>query len=202
MGKLASGARQGHPYRSCTLIVAVLGYLLEPFLDVPGVMKHVQSELLSMHPAHPYGDPASKHASGPRENGLSLVGTDIIEPMYQPSDTLSRADLGYLNHSIKSPGCPASVLLSALGTSSLRSTGGMNNESGSGGSGDDGRGGSGGDGSVGAAKHLARRSSAEGGDNGMSGEGGGVVVRHAGGDGGVAADSSVSNGSVSSEWGT
>ncbi|GKF80477.1 hypothetical protein Tco_0239079, partial [Tanacetum coccineum] len=38
---------------------------------------------------------------------------------------------------------------------SARSTGGMNNESGSGGSGDDGRGGSGGDGSVGAAKHLA-----------------------------------------------
>ncbi|GKB36745.1 hypothetical protein Tco_0881687 [Tanacetum coccineum] len=80
--------------------------------------------------------------------------------------------------------------------SSLRSTSGMNSDAGSGGSsGDgsgndvgtgggkysnDGRGGSGGggkysnDGSACAAKHLARRSSEEGGDSEMSGDDGGV----------------------------
>nr|GFA32931.1 hypothetical protein [Tanacetum cinerariifolium] len=81
--------------------------------------------------------------------------------------------------------------------------GGMNSDVGSGGSGSDGNGydvGTGGgkyinDGIVGAAKHLARRSSVEGGDSEMSGDGGSV----GGGSGGVAADSSVSNGSVSSK---
>ncbi|GKD51016.1 hypothetical protein Tco_1279992 [Tanacetum coccineum] len=133
--------------------------------------------------------------------------------------------------------------------SSLWSTGdGTNNDAGSGGDGngddvgtgggkysDDGRGGNGGDGcsgcdddgSAGAAKHLARRFSIEGGDSELSGDGGGggkarslstfssdekcigtsgridilAVVRYVSGDGGVATDSSVSNGFVSSEEG-
>nr|GEU49954.1 hypothetical protein [Tanacetum cinerariifolium] len=79
----------------------------------------------------------------------------------------------------------------------LRSTGGgMNSDAGSGGSGGDGNGndvgidgGSGDDGSAGAAKHLARHSSAKGGDGDTSYDDGGV-------------DSSVSNGHVSSEEGT
>ncbi|GKG18100.1 hypothetical protein Tco_0372398, partial [Tanacetum coccineum] len=112
-------------------------------------------------------------------------------------------------------------------------------EAGSGGSGDDGNGNDVGicggkcsdDGSAGAAKHLARRSSAEGGDSEMSGDGSGggkarslstsssdgkgigasgridilAVVQHASGDGGVVAYSPVSNGFVSSEertWST
>ncbi|GKD98856.1 hypothetical protein Tco_1382753 [Tanacetum coccineum] len=113
------------------------------------------------------------------------------------------------------------AMTSASRISSLRSTGGMNNEFGSGGSGDNGRGGSGGDGSgnvagmgggngdkalnlpmaalkpggartwlglpygrgnlrsgddgsAGAVKHRARHFSAVGGDNEMSGDGGGV----------------------------
>ncbi|GJS27979.1 hypothetical protein Tco_0488599 [Tanacetum coccineum] len=125
----------------------------------------------------------------------------------------------------------------------MRSTGGINNESGRGGGGGDGRGGSGGDGRGGRGNvagmsggngdealnlPMAALKPGEGGDNEISGEDGGVgkarslstsssggnstgasgridilaVVRHAGGDGGVAADSSVSNGSVSSEEGT
>ncbi|GJS05221.1 hypothetical protein Tco_0321729 [Tanacetum coccineum] len=65
----------------------------------------------------------------------------------------------------------------ALGMSSLRlNGGGMNSEDGSGVvliDVDDEWNGSGDDGSAGAAKHLARRSSAEGGDSEISGDGGG-----------------------------
>nr|GEX23471.1 retrovirus-related Pol polyprotein from transposon TNT 1-94 [Tanacetum cinerariifolium] len=108
---------------------------------------------------------------------------------------------------------------SPSGMSSLRSTGGgMNSDAGSGGDcngddvdtcggkySDDGRGGNDGDGCAGVVKHLARRSSTEGGDNEMSGDGGGVGKARS-----LSAstfdrkgiDSSISNRSVSLEEGT
>ncbi|GKD97162.1 hypothetical protein Tco_1381059, partial [Tanacetum coccineum] len=78
----------------------VLGSLLEPSPNVPAVMKPVQSELLSMNPAHPYEPP------DPRVR-QSHSGTDYHRPMSQPSDISKFANLGYPQSQLKSPGCLA-----------------------------------------------------------------------------------------------
>ncbi|GJX66122.1 hypothetical protein Tco_0300465 [Tanacetum coccineum] len=208
------------------LSLSILG-ILNHSIDVLGVLLLSCSKL-----NHPSVDSLEGHWCN-LLGSLSRVYPSIFDPI---ADSLGSLSSGFGLYSTDKPIIyPMTSSSLASGISSLRSTGGMNNESGSGASGDDGRGGSGGDGSgnlgngddgsAGAAKHRARRFSAVGGDNEMSGDGGGVgkarslstsslygnstgvlgridilaVVRCAGGDGGVGAGSSALSTSVPAE---